>query len=149
MASLRHLATIAAQGKLIDEIGEKCRILFSFAQVVYHLYGQTGPCLKFPLAAEQSFLGLMDFFAPFSLDPTFRMPCYLKEKWDGYGSKLTLAMLLPLGFMAIFGLWWLLEVAVSRCRRSGRSQRAPPAWGRRRPTASAGPGAGVAGVSER
>ena len=38
----------------------------------------------------------MSAAAVFSLDPTFRMPCYLKAVWDGYKPKQNIALLLPL-----------------------------------------------------
>ena len=46
---------------------------------------------------------MMSAAAVFSLDPTFRMPCYLKNVWDGYKTKQNIALLLPLGVVGLYG----------------------------------------------
>ncbi len=76
-------------------------------------YGSTRYCLKFPKTAKSAYRGMMAAAAVVALDPTFRMPCYLKGHYDGYATKLYFAMLLPLGLLLLVALWAAVEAAIS------------------------------------
>ena len=114
--ALHQLSSYAARGRLMDVIGEKCRCLVSFAQVVTYLYQSVSYCIKFPATAKAAYRGMMSAAAVFSLDPTFRMPCYLKSYWDGYRTKQNIALLLPLGLVGAVMLWAGVERAAMALR---------------------------------
>jgi Ca2+-binding EF-hand superfamily protein len=105
-------------------------ILFlRFGQVVSYLYQSVEYCVKFPATAKGAYLAMLSAASVFALDPTFRMPCYMRDAWDGYKTKQSIAMLLPIGLLVLVGLWALAERGVAALRKNRSKRRAEAAAG--------------------